>query len=506
MPNGLSGGLKIVVTDFMHAAPVFRQSGTELGDLAETIGGSVAGLGNFWGNDAAGQAFAGSYLPAQDAILSRLGSASGAMIGVGDGLQQMAANYGMTEYTNAFMSEQLAQAESGDVGSILSEKVRRPNLPPLSVPDSGGGTSSAAMPRPDPRPGPSPTLPSASRPQPVTSPRPDPSPTPDPEPGPPPSTLVQDGPGRWLLGIPWPEGDSGRLLEAGDQWTRLGNGIGDVVAPANSQAASIAGNNEGKAVDAFESYWTSYGGRHGEIATLADACHSVATACYRYAEAVIAAKHKIEEAGAEFAAVLIAGTIAAFFSFGATEAAADSIGAALLAGVRAALSWFSVTEVPAIATDLVATISQFFALAMAGGFTSSVTLLAADLVKTSFGEDLPPAAEELMDILKGAGAGTVAGPLGEMGGAAAENAARQLEQIGDGIASGTIKVADPAVAGQFLWLADVVGAGGKAAADLSANAAAQLVVNHEFSMQDLTSDFVSTNIAEAIKQMQENGD
>jgi hypothetical protein len=507
MPGGLSGGLKIVVTDFMYAAPVFRQAGTELGDLAEAIGGSVAGLGNFWGNDAAGQAFASSYLPAQDAILSRLGSAAGAMIGVGDGLGQMAANYDMTEYTNAFMAEQLAQAESGDVSSILSQKVRRPNLPPLSVPSSGGpGSGSAAMPRPDPRPGPSPTPVSASRPHPVTTPSANPSPTPDPEPGAPPSTPVQDGPGRWLLGIPWPEADSGTLFEAGDQWTRLGNGIGDVVAPANNVAASIAGNNEGKAVDAFESYWASYGGRGGELVTLADACHSVATACYRYAEAVIAAKHEIEEAGAEFAAVLIAGTIAAFFSFGATEAAADSIGAALLAGVRAVMSWFSVSEVPAIATDLIATISQLFAMALAGGFTSNATLLAADLVKTAFGEDLPPVAEELMDDLKGMGAGVIAGPLGEMGGAAAENAARQLEQIGDGIASGTIKVADPAVAGQFLWLADVVGAGGKGLADLSANTAAQLVVNHEFSMQDLSSDFVSSNIAEAIREMQEEGD
>ncbi len=125
---------------------------------------------------------------------------------------------------------------------------------------------------------------------------PSPTPTPDPEPGAPPSTPVQDGPGRWLLGIPWPEADPGTLFEAGDQWTRLGNGIGDVMAPANNVAASIAGNNEGKAVDAFESYWASYGGRGGELVTLADACHSVATACYRYAETVIAAKHEIEEA------------------------------------------------------------------------------------------------------------------------------------------------------------------------------------------------------------------
>jgi uncharacterized protein YukE len=507
MPDGLSGGLRIVIADFMYAAPVFQQAGTELGDVTQAIGESVAGMGSFWGNDAAGKAFASSYLPAQEAIFSRLGSAAGAVIGVGDGLRQMAANYDMTEYANAFMSEQLAQAESGDVSSILSQTVHRPNLPPLSAPSASAGSSgSTAMPHPDPQAGPPVTPPSAPRPHSVTTPRPDPSPTPDPTPGAPPSTPVSDGPGRWLLGIPWPAADSGNLFEAGDQWTRLGNGIRDIVAPADSQAASIASNNQGKAVDAFESYWQSYGGRRGELASLADACENVATACYRYAEAVNAAKRQIEEAGAEFAAVLIAGTIAAFFSFGATEEAADAIGAALLAGVRTVMSWFSVSEVPAIASDLIATVSQMLAMAMAGGFSTNVTLLAADLVKTAFGEALPPAAEELMEDLKGMGTGVIAGPLGELGGAAAENMSKQLEEIGDGIASGKIKVADPAVAGQFLWLADVVGAGGKAAADLSANAVGQLVVNHELSMQDLSSDFVSSNIAEAIKEMQEEGD
>jgi len=506
MPDQLSGGLKIVVTDFMYAAPVFQQSGTELGDLTEAIGESVAGLGSFWGNDPAGRAFAGSYLPAQDQIFSRLGSAAGAVTGVGDGLQQMARNYGITEYTNAFMAESLAQAEASDVESILSQRVHRPNLPPL-VP--GGGTpGSSAMPRPDPRPqaapGPLPAPPTP-RPRPVTIPRPAASPTPDPRPGPPPSTPVNMGNGWWEIGIPWPAASEGSLLEAGDQWTRLGNGILNITAPANSQAASIASNNEGKAVDAFESYWKSYGGSGGELDGLAQACHSVAQACYRCADTVTSTKRKIEETVVEVGAVLLAGAIASFFSAGATGAAADTFAAGLIAGARAVLSFLFDTAVPDIAADLLTAIARVAALAMAGGFITDANLLAVDLVKTAFGEDLPPVAEQLMDVLHGAEGGAVAGPLGDLGGMAAENVSKQLEEIGDGIASGQIKVTDPAIAGKFLWLADVFAAGGKAAADLTGTTAAQLVVNHEFSMRDLTTDFVSSNIAEAIREMQEEG-
>jgi hypothetical protein len=506
MPEGLSGGLKIVIADFMYAAPVFQQAGTGLGDLAQDIAESLAGLGSFWGNDAAGTAFAAGYLPAQEQIFSRLGSAAGAITGVGDGLRAMAANYDMTEYTNAYMAEELAQAESGEVSSILSSTVKRPNLPPPSDPSAtagaggSGSSGSSGRPYPNPQVGASP-----SAPKPVSTPHPTASPTPSPTPNSPPSTtLVPDGPGKWLLGaIPWPAANSGSLYEAGDQWTRLANGISELVAPADTEAASIASNNQGKAVDAFENYWKGYGGRGGECAVLAEACEKVATACYQYAEAVDAAKRQIEEAGVEFAAVLIATTIAAFFSFGASEAAADSIGAAILAAVRAVMSWFSVTEVPEIAEGLILTASQMAAWAQAGGFSTAVGLLASDLVDRAFGEALPPPAEELQEILKGMGSGVIAGGIGELGGTAAENASKQLEEIGDDIASGKLVVADPAIAGQFFWLADVIGATGKAASDLSGNAVAQLVVNHEFSMSDLTSDFISDKLSDALHEMQE---
>jgi hypothetical protein len=62
-------------------------------------------------------------------------------------------------------------------------------------------------------------------------------------------------------------------------------------------------------------------------------------------------------------------------------------------------------------------------------------------------------------------------------------------------------VANPAIAGSFLQLADVLsGPGGKAVADLSANAVTQLLINHELSIKDLTSDFVSSNLADALSR------
>lgn len=509
MPDQLSGGLKITVTDFLYAAPVFQQAGTELGQLTEDICESLAGLGSFYGKDAAGHAFASSYLPAQDEIMLRLGTAAGAMNGVGDGLRQMAANYGITEYTNAFMSQELAQAEAGDVGSILSQTVKRPNLSPLPQPGGGSTPGSPGSPHPDPRPGALPTAPPpsppASRRRSVTVPRPDPSSTPDPTPGPPPTTPVRVGPSAWQQLIPWPSAEPGNLFESGDQWTRLGHGILDIAAPADHEAASIAANNSGKAVDAFEGYWESYSGRRGELAQLAEACQSVADACYRYADAVSSARHKIEEAVAEFIAVVVVSTVTAFFTFGATEEAADSIGAFLLATARAALSGL-VDEVPGIVEDLITAVSKVAALALASVTTSDATELASDLVKTAFGDKLPPVAQQLLDVRNGAEVGIIAGPLSDLGGQQAESFANKLEEIGNDIASGKIKVADPAIAGQFLALSDLVAASGKAGADLGANTVGQLLVNHEFSMQDLTSDYISSNLAEAIQESMDKGD
>jgi hypothetical protein len=499
MPGQLSGGMKIMVADFLHAAPVFRMAGDELGRLGESIGGSLAGRGSFWGNDAAGAAFAGTYLKAQEAIFSRLGTAAGAVAGTGDGLQQMAANYGITEATNRAIVESIAQGENSDLNAILSQKVTRPPLPPLAVPGGGGSISlPGAPPTPGPQPGPSPVPPAASgTPQPAPAPSPQPGSKPVPVSG---GSLL--GEITWEMGVPWPQADQNRLLDAGDLWTRLGQGIRDIMAPANNEAASISANNQGKAVDAFERFWSSYGGRSGgELARLAEGCGSVARACYRYADAVTSAKHKIEQAGAEFAAVLVASTVAAYFTFGATEAAAESIGSILLAAARAALAWLEVDEVPAIAADMITTFSQLGSMALTGTFTTNVGLVAQDLVKTAFGESLPPMAEQLMADLKGGASGAVSGPLAEIGSSAASNVASQLTRIGNAIASGEIKVANPAIAGSFLQLADVLsGPGGKAVADLSANAVTQLLINHELSIKDLTSDFVSSSLADALRR------
>jgi uncharacterized protein YukE len=313
------------------------------------------------------------------------------------------------------------------------------------------------------------------------------------------------GPDTWQQLIPWPAAEPGKLLEAGDQWTRLGDGIGDIAAPADNQAASIAANNSGLAVDAFESYGESYGGRRGALAQLAEACQSVARACYRYADAVNSARRQIEEAVAEFIAVVVVSTVTALLTFGATEAAADSIGAFLLATARAVLSALS-TDVPEIAEDLITAVSKVAALALASVTTSDASELASDLVKTAFGENLPPVAQQLLDVANGTEEGIIAGPLSEFGGQQAESFANKLEEIGNDIASGKIKVADPAIAGQFLALSDLVAAGGKTATDLGATTVAQLLVSHEFSMQDLTSDYISSNLAEAIQESMNKGD
>jgi len=174
-------------------------------------------------------------MKAQEAIFSRLGTAAGAVAGTGDGLQQMAANYGITEATNRAIVESIAQGENSDLNAILSQKVTRPPLPPLAVPGGGGSISlPGAPPTPGPQPGPSPVPPAASgTPQPAPAPSPQPGSKPVPVSG---GSLL--GEITWEMGVPWPQADQNRLLDAGDLWTRLGQGIRDIMAPANNDVVT----------------------------------------------------------------------------------------------------------------------------------------------------------------------------------------------------------------------------------------------------------------------------
>lgn len=133
------------------------------------------------------------------------------------------------------------------------------------------------------------------------------------------------------LHVPWPEADENALFEAASIWRNLADAYRDGCGRANSAARSLTDNNEGAAIDAFERYWNKFGDSKGALPLAAGACDAMADACTKCANEVIALKRKIEARGEEALAVLGVGTVAAFFTFGATEAVADAGAAALVA-------------------------------------------------------------------------------------------------------------------------------------------------------------------------------
>jgi len=58
------------------------------------------GMGAFWGNDDPGKQFGSKYEPAQEELLQLIAIIAGQVEGIADGINQMAANYGVTEQAN----------------------------------------------------------------------------------------------------------------------------------------------------------------------------------------------------------------------------------------------------------------------------------------------------------------------------------------------------------------------------------------------------------------------
>jgi hypothetical protein len=131
--------------------------------------------------------------------------------------------------------------------------------------------------------------------------------------------------------FPWPAANEDALRDAATDWHRLAEAIRDNYGPASSAADSLTLNNAGAAITAFENYWQKFGGRKGALPLGAEACDAMSAACTNYARDVAAVKRLIEERALEIGAILVVGAIGAFLTFGATEAAADTLAAGLAA-------------------------------------------------------------------------------------------------------------------------------------------------------------------------------
>jgi hypothetical protein len=101
--------LKFDVTDLYMVAPYFQRAGAAIGDSVSDASSQLTGMGAFWGNDAPGTEFGGSYQPGQDQLLQLLSIVAGEVSGISDGINKMAANYGIAEDANVNKMRALEQ-------------------------------------------------------------------------------------------------------------------------------------------------------------------------------------------------------------------------------------------------------------------------------------------------------------------------------------------------------------------------------------------------------------
>jgi hypothetical protein len=316
------------------------------------------------------------------------------------------------------------------------------------------------------------------------------------------------GPLLRKLHIPWPAANENALNSAASDWHNLAEAIREASGLANSNAKGVTSNNQGSGIDAFEKYWSQFGGADGVLPAAASACDAMSTACSKYASAVSSTKHKIEEAGAEVAATLILGTIGAFFTFGATEGVADSVAAGLLATVTdfmdglvdAAgdavwdISQTAATGIWAGGSVLVDALGSEAATtltsgAISGAFTgvggSMTSDIAADSIRSLYGDEPLSRSDLLKDLLVG---GLAGGTTGGLLGAAGELTTEQLAQVLRNAAD-SVQNTNPQQFVDMVTLANKLqGMSGKVSTGVFASVASQLLTAQQVDAEGVTSD------------------
>lgn len=334
-----------------------------------------------------------------------------------------------------------------------------------------------------------------------------------------------DGPGGLLreFRIPWPAANEEALREAAATWHGLAQTIRDSCEPANNAAASLTSGNAGAAIDAFEAYWQRYGGPKnacgGALPSGADACDAMSSACTRYADAVAEIKRKIEEAAAAAGAGLVIGTVGAFVTFGASEAAADGVVAGLVdwAGEQIAelggmiaypVSFLSTTLADAIEEVTMAIAvtvgSEGPAVLSAGAFgainganSAALTAAADGGIRELFGDKPLSPSETDKDLVAGAAAGGAGGVIGWLSGITQPQLVKLLRRV-----ASSVPESDQWLYTQVMALAHQVERGpGTVSASVLTQAATQIIMTQQVDAGKIT----QTQIVQKLKRIAEGG-
>ncbi|GAA4766723.1 WXG100 family type VII secretion target [Actinomycetospora chibensis] len=143
------------------------------------------------------------------------------------------------------------------------------------------------------------------------------------------------------VGLWWPDAEEGDLRAAADAWDRMAVALDRTAEAGRDAATGAVAGWSGDAADAFRDRWGGF--ERDGLAPGADGCRAIAGALRQYADEVETAKHEIEALAVEIGAGVVLGAAAAWFTFGASAAAAAGIAARLVAvaasiGVRVSSS------------------------------------------------------------------------------------------------------------------------------------------------------------------------
>lgn len=143
------------------------------------------------------------------------------------------------------------------------------------------------------------------------------------------------------VGLWWPDAEEGDLRAAADAWDRTAVALDRTAEAGRGAATGAVAGWSGDAADAFRDRWGGF--ERDGLVPGADGCRAVAGALRQYADEVETAKHEIEALAVEIGAGVVLGAAAAWFTFGASAAAAAGIAARLVAvaasiGVRVSSS------------------------------------------------------------------------------------------------------------------------------------------------------------------------
>jgi hypothetical protein len=264
------------------------------------------------------------------------------------------------------------------------------------------------------------------------------------------------------VGIPWPDADTGKARQAGQDWKGLGMAAQAALDQGNNAANVLCANNTGQAMAAFSQYWDEFGGtgKTANLEVLVGCCNAMSEACDNFADAVDKAKSDLEEKAAEIGAAIGGGIALTLFTAGMSDAAASGVVAAIVPEAWAAVSLLG-TTVGEIASTILGG-------AMLGFADTAMEQVTKNLVQLGFGEKVT--GPDWSEIGQGVAIGSVAGFLGKtVVGAASGATASASSSVSDDVA-----VLAPKLPGMVNAIPDAVNTpAGKALIDLSSKVTAQ---------------------------------